>query len=107
VGALILAVIIAKTYKVPYYVLPTRVSVKQIVIVYSCLLMHTVIYSNRMTTNIRLKLQLVKKEEGFSNSLLANMRHIDDINEIQQQFAKPQTIRHINDHDRIQWNYKS
>jgi len=28
-------------------------------------------------------------------------------NEIQQWFSKPQTIRHINDHDRIQWDYKS
>jgi hypothetical protein len=85
-------------------VLPTRVSVKQIVIVHSCLLMHTVIYSHRMTTTIRLTLPLVKKEEGLSNPLLANMRYIDDINEIQQQFTKPQTIRHINDHDRIQWD---
>ena len=62
------------------YVLPTRVSVKQIVIVYSCLLMHTVIYSHRMTTNIRLTLPLVKKEEGFSKPLLAKMRYLDKSN---------------------------
>jgi len=67
------------------YVLPTRVSVKQIAIAYICLLMHTVLYRHRLTTNIRLMLPLVKKWEEFSNPLLANMRYIDDIeNEIQQ-----------------------
>jgi hypothetical protein len=63
----------------------TRVSVKQIAIVYICLLMHTVLYRHRLTTNIRLMLPLVKKWEELSNPLLANMRYIDDIeNEIQQ-----------------------
>jgi hypothetical protein len=67
------------------YVLPTRVSVKQIAIVYICLLMHTVLYHHRLTTNIRLTKPLVKKWEGFSNPLLANMRYIDAIeNEIEQ-----------------------